>query len=366
MLAPSDAHLWCVCPLAGHSLATGQYHTTEPLLIPPAASDSDAAREGTCAHWAAELLLLGQVDRPRDLVGQRHANGWVVDEEMAHHTAAYVEYVRSFGPVAATERTIELWGLIRGKLDVTSTADSIFTVRVFDLKYGWKPVEARHNWAMLCYGIAAAEGRDLDIELHIYQPRPHHPEGPARVWHIPAAEVPRWAEWLRLAAQECVDASHAVTGDHCRKCPAAVSCYANASTCYSAAGAVQETRMHDHTPEQLAAELRFLEQVEKLVSDRRKAVEAEAMARIERGKIIPGYVIEPRKGNRRFTVDAERVRLMFGPAAVKEVLRTPAELEREGISEDLIAKVTERPTVGRKLSDDPQAYAEKMFGKARG
>jgi hypothetical protein len=365
MLRPSDAHLWCVCSLAGHSITTGQYHATSPLEASPSTSDSDAAREGECAHWAAELLLTGEVESPRYLPGMRHANGWVIDEEMAHHVAGYVEYVCGFGPVSATERTIELWGLIRGRLDITSTADSIFTVRVFDLKYGWKPVEAKHNWAMLCYGIAAAQGRDLDIELHIYQPRPHHPDGPARVWRIPAAEVESWAQWLHLTARECVDSPTAKPGDQCRKCPAATSCYGNASAVYGAAERVTEARMHDHTVEELAAELRFLEQAEKLVSARRKAIEAEALARIGRGQMIPGYVKEPSKGNRRFTLPPERVRLMFGPAVIKETLCTPAELERKGIDKELIAKVTERPNSGWKLSNNPEAYAEKMFGKAR-
>lgn len=365
MLRPSDAHLWVPCSLAGHVLASGEYHATPQP--PEAMVESDARREGICAGWAAELLITGAVDQPRELVGMRHGNGWIIDEEMAHHAAGFVAYCRSFGPVTRAEVPVELFGgLIRGRLDATTEYGTVYTARVFDLKYGWRPVEAHHNWSMLCYGLAVTEDTDRDLEMHIYQPRPHHPDGQRRVWRIEAAELPRWREWLWAVASEARDNPRASVGPHCDRCPALTSCHANARTSYGLYAAQQERRMVSHTAMELAAELRFLERAETIIADRRKALEAEASARIVKGELIPGYAREPRKGNRAFTAPLETVALITGREVYKPKPKSPAELEREGVPEHVMNRIAARPTIGWKLTGNPEIFAEKMFGKAKG
>lgn len=366
MLQPSQAHLWVPCSLAGNVLASGEY----PATPQPLTEVTDSRREGTCAAWAAELLITGAVDHPRELIDMQHPNGWVIDREMAHHVADYRDYCSQWGPVSAAEVPIELFGgLVRGRLDSTTALTGV--LRVFDLKYGWRPVEARENWTMLCYGLArAAEFAEAacTIELHIFQPRPHHPDGPARVWRIEAHEVDGWMQWLWAVATEARDNPRASPGQHCDRCPAQASCVANAKTGYHLYQSQAERRMHGHTPAEIARELVFVEMAEDFLASRRKALEVEAMARLAVGEDVPGCVREPRLAReRQFTVPAETVELITGRPMTHlvEQKKTPAELEREGVPKHVVKMITHRPTVGWKLGRNPEGLADRIFGKAK-
>jgi len=362
MLTPSTAHLWVPCSLAGNLLASGRYHGAGRP-----APKSDSRREGICAARAAEVATIQGITDARELIGHEHPNGWRVDQEMAHHVMGYLEYCRQWGDVIAAEVPVELYGgLIRGRLD-TTTVSSQSVVRVFDLKYGWRLVEAYQNWPMLCYGLGEVLklGRPVDLELHIYQPRPHHPDGPARVWRIAAHEVDGWLKWLYAVATEARDNPRASVGPHCDHCPAQVGCVANAQTSYALYAAHGERRQHDHSAEELAAELRFLEMAAELLADRRKAVTAEAEARIKAGKVVPGYFLKPRAGHRAWITTPDITELATGSSPWKQVLKSPAEMEKEGVPKHVLDVISKPPSLPPKLGNNPQEYADKMFGKAK-
>ena len=59
--------------------------------------DGDAAREGTCAAWVAELVINGDATCAEDMLGKVHANGWEVDEEMVKHINAYLAILPADG-----------------------------------------------------------------------------------------------------------------------------------------------------------------------------------------------------------------------------------------------------------------------------
>ena len=77
---PSAAHRWTKCSAA-------------PLFASRAGPQptSDAAREGTCAAWVAELML---TDQPVE-VGMMHENGWEVDPDMIGHMQEYADICRA-------------------------------------------------------------------------------------------------------------------------------------------------------------------------------------------------------------------------------------------------------------------------------
>lgn len=363
MLRPSDAHLWVRCPLAGNILQTGEYYGTPPLE--PEETSDDSRREGTCAHWVAENVFTGRVDHAREMWGHVHSNGWVVDEDMAHRVAGYVEYVRGFGTPVAAEQQVGLYGLVRGRLD-TVTASAGGVVRVFDYKDGWRPVEADQNYTMLCYGLAVIgeQPAGTALELHIYQPRPSHPDGPARMWRIEAADLGRWNGWLYERATDCLPeyAPQGRPGFQCRDCPAAASCHALGATVAAQFETISSGRMVNHSPEQMAAELDFLDLAAALAAARRSALRSEAMARIDRGQFIPGgWGVEPRRGNRKFTVAPDVVERATGVDPYKQVLMTPAELERQGVSKDIVNMISQRPFTGRDLTKNMAALGKRMF-----
>jgi hypothetical protein len=362
MLRPSDAHLWVPCPLAGNMLVTGHYQTTTPAPDVAEPWDSDSRREGTCAHWVAEQCIMDDELTPADLIGTAHVNGWVVDDEMAWHVQNYLNYVRSFGQPLAAEMPVQLFDLVSGRLDTVSMG-TVDTVRIFEFKYGWQIAHAEENWTLLCYALAAVGWRGARIEMHIYQPRPQHPDGPARVWTIEDDDFASWWEWLRERAQACFDDPQGKPGRHCRNCPAAGNCHALAENVYAMHQTIQDNRMVNHTAVALAAELRFLEMAARLLKAKKSAIEAEAFARITRGEYVPGWTVGPKKGNRRFTVPPEVRQLATGIDPFKPVEKSPAELEREGVPRAVIDHLAEAPTVGRALMSNPENLAKRIFGK---
>lgn len=360
-LRPSDAHLWVNCPLAGSVMSSGEYFATpDPENVHT--GQTDEQREGICAHWAAEMVLTESVQNADELLGVAHANGWIVDEEMVRHVNDYAEYVRSFGRVVASEQPVKLFGLINGRVDtVTSSNEAV--IRVFDFKYGWRIIEAEENYAMLCYGIALAAGREVKLELHIFQPRPNHPDGHARIWEIEAHDVAVWSMWLEDRAQECFSDPRGKPGSHCTKCPARGSCFALTKNVFAAYEIIGDDRMSNHSPAELGAFLTFLHTAADMVKAKLSGIEAETTARINRGTAIPKWAIEDRLGNRRFTVSEEQVRLFTGVNPVKTVQMSPAELEKAGIPKDIVNMIAERPVIGRRLTNNPEAIAKRLFGK---
>jgi len=365
MLRPSDAHLWVKCALAGQMLASGAYTATVPLY--EAGTEpwhSDSKREGTCAHWVADCVFNGHAECAADMVGEAHSNGWVVDEEMVGHVQGYVDYVLSFGPAVSSEMPVELFNLVRGRLDTVSSG-SATVLRIFDFKYGWRPVEVEENYSMLCYGAAVWEQHGGAVELHVYQPRPSHPDGIARVWKIGDGEMADHRLWLKARAEDCFVYPQGTPGHQCRDCPAAGSCHALAANVQAQYQLIVDDRMTEHTGAQLAAHLTFMRLAADLAAARLKAIEAEAEARISRSMPVPGWVLEPRTGNRKFTMPRDRVRLATGVDPVKTVKMSPAELERAGVAKHVVAAITYKPTIGRKLSNNPSGMADRLLGKPK-
>ena len=128
-LRPSAAAQWMRCGLSAYA----------PLDRPE--EDGDAAREGTCAAWVAELVINGDATDAADLLGRVHKNGWEVDEEMVKHINAYLAILPEHGRAEVFMQTEQLEG----------TADHIGVNVITDLKYGYRVVEAVGNWQLLTY-----------------------------------------------------------------------------------------------------------------------------------------------------------------------------------------------------------------------
>ena len=99
---PSAAHRWTKCSAA-------------PLFASRAGPQptSDAAREGTCGAWVAELMLTNQ---PVE-VGMTHPNGWEVDADMIGHMQEYADICRADGGQMWVEEYVTLSHTIAGTPD---------------------------------------------------------------------------------------------------------------------------------------------------------------------------------------------------------------------------------------------------------
>jgi hypothetical protein len=365
MLIASKSHVWTACSLAGTLDAPSGYVSDHRPA--ETTDESDARREGKAAHWVAEGVLRGDAHSCADFEGETAPNGWIVTPDMVVHAQGYCDYVRSFGPVVQAEGRIQIGEVITGRFDAHATSTDpdayMLPLRLFDFKYGWRIVEAPGNTSMLCYGVARWNGVQ-PVELHIYQPRPFHPAGPARVWKITPQEMLTLRAWLLERASVALTPGAAATpGLHCRDCPGAASCHALASTVYAAADTIQASGLARMSAGELARELTFLRMVDKLVATRLAAVEAEAEGRLQRCEFIPGWLMGDRYGNRVWTVKPETVRMTTGLDPYKPVLKTPAELEREGAPPELLDMMTMTPHTGRKLMPATQDFFNRMFPK---
>lgn len=317
---------------------------------------NDAAREGTCAAWVAELVLTGEMQTCREALDCVHENGWVVDLEMIDLVQEYVDTVRSYGGTVGAEEFIRASEnpLIEGTLDSSVSALQDGILRIIDLKYGRRIVETTTP-QLICYGygkmMKEPAGSVREIHLSIYQPRAIHRDGIYRTRVVTPEEL--HAEFVGLwemAVEGMKPDSMATPGPHCADCEAAASCEALAHTSYNLVHQMQSRIKRDMTAEELSKELKFIRDAKATVNARINAVTAEAEARLKK-ESIPGWKLERKKGKRAFTQSGVNIQLLTGIDPWERKLCTPAELERRGATEDQLKGLVKTPETGLKLAE---------------
>lgn len=221
-LAPSAAVRWVPCPGSRH--AEAQYPDTE----------SEAAREGTAAHWVmAEVLLNFRDGRdgPRsaaEYIGRTAPNGLLIDGKMADGADVIVMDVlkvcQQYGALQALliEHRVRMpevhpdhnWGTLDVALPL---ADG--TTYLWDYKHGHGEVKAEENWQLIDYaaGLPAAER----CILRVVQPFCYSSDGPVSEWVLYRKGLrERYIPTMRASAY----ATHTLAGSHCRYCKALTDC----------------------------------------------------------------------------------------------------------------------------------------------
>lgn len=347
LFRPSKAYQWSNCAASPRIAAER----------PDDSETNDAAREGTCAAWVAEVVLTGDAHECRDLVGRSHANGWLVTEEMADDVQGYVDMIRKRGGNTRAEHYVALsmHPHIAGTMDATSdTTRNDGLLYVDDFKYGRRVVEIYQNPQLIIYGSARARafmpGTIRMVQLGVYQPRAFHRDGIYRKWVLSVDELEKLAVDLIDKARACLDPNAPATpGSWCSHCAGAPVCEALAHTSYAMIDTMQRHAFRERTGIELAYDLDFIDSAEAILSSFSKAIRAEATQRLDR-EYVPGWSIMPRKGNRRFTVDGATIKMLTGiEPYMAPTLCTPAELERRGAQPEVLEKITERP-VSAKLT----------------
>lgn len=344
-LRPSASYLWTNCTAYPSFAQNVPYEDAEV---------SDAAREGTCAAWVAECVIKGLAPSCVDMIGMAHANGWFVDEEMAYHVQGYVNEVKRDSVGVSAETTVQISPRIGGSLDSSAINLSGVTLKIKDLKYGHDPVYAFQNSQLLIYG--AGEYRRLGcppsverVELTIYQPRVPRKEGCSDTWIITVAELLQWEAWIIARGDECFDNPTPTPGKHCKNCKAAATCEKAIHVVMANHAALRSTAQMHKTPGQMADMLAFMEVHEAILKGVKTALVAEAEQRVKMGENIIGWGMKERYGNRKFTVTPLHIAMKTGKNPNKDVLKTPAELEREGANTEIVNTISTRPFIGSKI-----------------
>lgn len=225
-LGASSMHRWTACPGSVRLCSTIPYSTNV------------WAEEGTKAHFLAEQAFKGADLHklcPNNVV-MREAVELYVDTVMGDYTA------RKTNPRGGKPDHLEhLW--IEKKFDLSAvypkcfgTADATLwdekprILRVYDLKYGTDPVDAKDNVQELYYALGALKTLELpakDIELVIVQPRARRKKKVDR-WMTDIVRLMDFEEEL-IEACKRTEPKNAplVVGRHCYWCPAKSSCQAH-------------------------------------------------------------------------------------------------------------------------------------------
>lgn len=359
-LRPSGSYRWSRCAAA----------PTFESKIPPE-PDSDEAREGTAAAWVADCVLKGDAHSAEDMLGETHANGWLVTPDMVFYVQQYIDLIKSRGGVTTTEQFVRLSPVIAGTFDSSTSIEGSSVLHVDDLKYGFKIHEVFEHTQLIIYGAAEAlrliqSGRTITrVILGIFQPRAFHPEGIYRTWTLTIEQLWEYAHHLIARGEMCQAPQPVATpGNHCDHCRARTSCAALAMSVYKDYSVVEDHRQRHLSAEELSAELTFLEQAERRLKSRKEAIEAEALERVKnRKEHVRGWFMKERHGHRKFTVHPLVVKYLTGVEPYKPVLVTPAELEREGANPEIVSKIAQTPVIGYKLSPMPANYLEGVFRK---
>lgn len=320
---------------------------------------SEGQLEGRAAAWVADRVLTGDASCAADMGGEYSPDGWQIGEDMVRHVQKYIDIVQRHGAPRPEHDVTIFDGLVSGRPDCYSVDDGK-TFRAYELKYGWKIVEPKGLTQLLLAGVAFARlPENRIISLEVFQPRPYHPDGPLRKWVIGPDELYQWSKWLHeRAVATLVSKPLATPGEHCDHCPRNGNCPTLDQNVFAAFEVFSNTtRPKRIGASELADKYRSMLMAERLIASCRKGVEAEINARIGR-EHFPGFVIEPRDGNREFTNTPTDRHIMTGVDPFKKVEKTPAEMEREGADVD---GMTTRGFAGFKLAPWDSSKIDRMM-----
>lgn len=304
LLSPSSAYRWLVCT------PSARFEEQIPE------QNSTFAAEGTLAHDLAALVLSVRAgifkgsqarfnrlmrDLEQKIDAYYEAKGEPTEYYgMLDHAEDWAEYVKELGGDIQVEQKIDMSTYVPmcdGTADATNEHPDILYVN--DLKYGAGiRVTAVNNQQTMLYGLGAllrAQGKGLKpktVVLNIFQPR----AGGWSTWGISTKDLIAWAEdVVRPAALQAVGGlGEFVAGDHCRFCKAQNMCKARFDE-FSDLLHIHDKRIM--STRDIATVLTHGSGIATWV----KKVEAEALAKLQGGKSVPGFKLVAGRSRRSFT-----------------------------------------------------------------
>jgi hypothetical protein len=316
LVAPSSLPVICRCPGS--------------LLLQSAAppeEESQAAREGTAAHWAAEQILRSFIDPSlqvlihSDLVGQTAPNGVVVDDEMCESAQVYVDdilytctqqgiSVRELHIEERTDPIPEIHDLCWGTPDCWAFHVGTRTLYLWDFKHGHKGVEEVENEQLITYSLDALRkvtaGRPLDdhgitVDYRIVQPRCYDGRPAVNQWVVPAVELRAHVNWIQSKVAEALEiGAMCHTGPQCGICEAAGICPALRESTTTVVDVIAMAGVEPPSDDALSYELQVARRAETILKARREALEATLEHRLRSGVRVPGWGLEQGYGKRQW------------------------------------------------------------------
>lgn len=314
--------------------------------------------DGTAAHnYSANLL-----GKPIPFDHYR------VTPDMVDDCQMYVDYVKSIaGDNAVIEERVNI---PRIHFDCFGYPDAYFydhtsdTVHIFDLKYGWRLIEAYKNWQLICYG-AGVNPNARRYVLHIIQPRPYHPEGPIRTHELTNAEFRAECVKIVQAVQLAINNPTLTTGPHCRKCDALLHCNSRWEAILNGIEVVSQLEQTEVTPDRIASQFLILDHVQDMINKQKDKAEQVAEYLFSQGKNLPGLTQEQGRGSIKWEADAYVI-IKSGDVCgfdlrKKDALMTPLQAIKAGAPEALINALSKSYSGKRKVKPIDLNKASRIF-----
>lgn len=373
-LGASSAHRWMACP--------GSIRMAEHVPTP---GTSEYAQEGTAAHAVAELALRGGVD-PVEFAG-RVIEDVEVSDDMVENVRVFTNYVNEMIDKSSAHFIEFRFSLesLNPPEPMFGTADAVAydaveqELEVADLKFGrGVVVEVEGNEQTRVYALGAV------LELHrlhpdwiikkvkmtIVQPRASHPDGVIRSETIEIVDLFEFAGTLLEAAKKTQEPdAPLVPGPHCRFCPAAGLCPAQAQMAARLASIEFSDMTAGHAPpapETLPDEV-FYEILPHLdnLQDWLNAMWARLRDKMDRGEPTPGWKLVNKRANRSWIDEAHAAAVFKSQHGVKDddlyqkKLRSPAQIEKIIGKKNFPAELTQKVSSGFNIApaDDPRPAA---------
>lgn len=340
-LRPSNAHIWTEC--------FGWHHFRQKApLLPDSGMYSG---EGTQAHELAAQLLRGIDPTP------------AYPEEMIEAVSVYIDDIG--GENVIIESPVEYDG-IHGTPDARVVAGN--TLIIWDFKYGRGLVEVFENPQLIIYASALVKGSflpaDAFVDMRVVQPRGFHRKGPVRSWKISVTELARYTQKIEAAKKASLEGGDLTPGKQCRYCEVRHCCPALQSAVMSAVGFSEQPDLDLFSPESVGVELQILHSFRDHVSHRITGIEAQAMAFLKAGKIVPGYRLEEGRGNKTWNIPIKQVISLgelLGIPLEKPGAATPTQAVKLKMDETVVTSMSHRPKQGLKLVPDDGNFGKELF-----
>lgn len=339
--------------------------------LPDDDEDTTVREEGTACHWLAHQTAIGEHIGD----GAAAPNGVAVDSDMFDAVAMYLDAVKHW-PSPQFEVPVKchmIHPMLEGTPDVFSWCPTTRTLRIGDLKYGYRYVAADGNWQLLCYVAGVLQSLGLlasqvqRVELMICQPR----AGGVRVAALGMHRVGELWQVLQNAAVEALsDSPRCITNPNCVSCEGRHQCPALQSAALTVLDAT-----HAATPDALpfaAAEneLRVLKWAADIVNARIEGLEQQVTHEMKR-KGASSRHWELRRTEGRLAWRPERIDTVAKMAALANIdiwkplqLVTPTQAKKL-LGESLVNAHATRPPGAEKLVPTDAGRWARIFGDSK-
>lgn len=347
--------------------------------------DTDAAKEGTAAHWCAEQSLRSYVSGnsivlTNDLIGSVADNGLVVSEDMAASADQYVTDILitankngKLSQIRIEEKISigKIYPGMEGTPDCYLFDDADNILYVWDFKHGHRYVSATSNDQLISYALGIIDklgihNLDVMVKLIIVQPRCYTSESTVRDWSIHINDLAPHADRLCRAAYAAMQPNpNTVSGDQCRYCVPSY-CKTAIQSGYNAIDTSGKMRIEVIPHDQLKLQREILQRAKDRIDYQLSGVEAQITAAIRSGQLVNGLTLDNPPGRLEWNRPFKEIKLlgeMMGVELTQDKLKTPTQAKKL-IDESVIKAYSYRPDGKTKIVDSTNSRAQRVFSKS--